>query len=176
MACCVRNMLSIAPRDPHAPCLPTLAAACRHIFSRKGAGGHSSSGQQPAAPPAAGSIDISLNAVGAALYLIDAHTGADRPAMQETASGRASPAAVGTTIPTSTEQPELLQQQRPGSADSSSRGCSGCGAAEEEADEGVAAAAGGGDGGGRSAEMLRMLGLYLDLALDMHMQVGCNTR
>jgi hypothetical protein len=124
-------------------------------------------------------MDISLHAVGAAVYLIDAHTAADQPAMQETPSGRASPAAVGTSIPASTAEQEQQQQQRPSSADSSSRGCSGCGAAEEAGDEelpaaeGVAAAAGdGGEGSGRGGEMLRMLGLYLDLGLEVHMQVS----
>jgi hypothetical protein len=153
-----------------------LSAACRHIFSRKGAGSHASSGQQAAAAPAAGSMDISLHAVGAAVYLIDAHTAAERQPMQETASGRTSPAAAGISIPTSSEP-----RQRPGSADSSSRGCSGCGAAEEgdgDADElrqpaeSVKAAEGDTeDGARRSAEMLRMLGLYLDLGLEVHIQV-----
>ena len=113
---------------------------CRHILIQASrAEAHE---EAPAAP--AGSMTIAVHAVGAAVYLIDAHGAADAASSQ--ASPGAAEAAPGISIPTGT-----------GAADASAA------AADAAADDAGSAE--------RHAGLLRMLALYLDCGLDMEMKV-----
>lgn len=94
-------------------------------------------------------MTIAVHAVGAAVYLIDAHGAADTASSQ--ASPGAAEAAPGISIPT------------------------GAAAAEASAAAADAAAGDAGDAAAgsaaRQAGLLRMLALYLDCGVDMEMEV-----
>lgn len=118
---------------------------CRHILIQASrAEAHQ---EAPAAP--AGSMTIAVHAVGAAVYLIDAHGAADAAGSQ--ASPGAAEAAPGISIPTGSDAAEASSAA---AADAAAEGAGAAGSAE------------------RHAGLLRMLALYLDCGLDMEMKVS----
>lgn len=99
-------------------------------------------------------MTIAVHAVGAAVYLIDAHAAAGGGAAGAEAPGAQEAAAPGTSIPMA------------GAAESGSAGNAEGAAAGQSWDSADSA------GGARNkAGLLRMLALYLDCGVDMEMQV-----
>lgn len=119
-----------------------LVTACRHILIQ--ASRAEAADAAPAAP--VGSMTIAVHAVGAAVYLIDAHAAADAGSGQDTAG--AAEAVPGISIPTGSAA---------GAAADNSRTATG------SVDEAAGAA---------QAGLLRMLALFLDCGLDMEMKVS----
>jgi hypothetical protein len=91
-------------------------------------------------------MTIAVHAVGAAVYLIDAHTAAEGGSGQDTAG--VAEAVPGISIPTG----------------STADAAGAAGSAASSTDEAAAGAA--------QAGLLRMLALYLDCGLDMEMKVS----
>lgn len=118
-----------------------MLAVCRHILIQ--ASRAEAADAAPAAP--VGSMTIAVHAVGAAVYLIDAHAAADGGSGQDTAG--AAEAVPGISVPTGSAAV----------AADDSRTASG------SVDEAAGAA---------QAGLLRMLALYLDCGLDMEMKVS----
>lgn len=122
------------------------SCCCRHILIQ--ASRHDAADDSPAAP--VGSMTIAVHAVGAAVYLIDAHAAAGSSGQDVPGTAEGAP---GISIPTG---PAADAGAAAAAADSLS------GSMDDAA--GAAAAQGG---------LLRMLALYLDCGLDMEMKVQC---
>lgn len=103
-------------------------------------------------------MTIAVHAVGAAVYLIDAHAAAGVGAAGAEAPGAQEAAAPGISIPMA------------GAAESGSAGIAEGAAAGQSWDSADSADSAG--GARDKAVLLRMLALYLDCGVDMEMQVS----
>jgi vacuolar protein sorting-associated protein 13A/C len=127
--------------------------------------------------PAQGAMSIAVHAVGAAVYLIDAHAAGggagsqDGMAVASAAAGAAAGLAHGTSIPTPVRS----------ASDSADAGGDAAAALADASSSATAAAAAAAavpqpelSSSKRSSDVLRMLALYLDLGMSMQMQ-GANS-
>jgi hypothetical protein len=149
--------------------------AGRHILMQAATEPYQS--QQPAAP-AAGSMSIAMHAVGAAVYLIDAHPPGSASAHEASAAAAAASGGIahGTSIPVAPEGPaasSAAQAADPASV-AAAHGTSFASAASLPPGEAAAAAAEAGSSSSSSgkSDILRMLAVYLDLGLNMTIKVG----
>jgi len=138
-------------------------SVCRHITAQAATDGSAQQQQQPASAAAIdGSMKICVHAVGAAVYLVDAHSTADKPGLQELPSRTLAAAASGTSISTPSVE---------GAAAAAGANVSDWSAAAEPGLEELTRSAAGADEAQASTGLLRMLALYLDLGLDMDIEV-----
>eukprot|EP00878_Enallax_costatus_P018255 GHUV01019211.1.p1 GENE.GHUV01019211.1~~GHUV01019211.1.p1 ORF type:complete len:760 (+),score=304.75 GHUV01019211.1:378-2657(+) len=128
----------------------------RHIFS-KSMKSQQTTEQQPA-PAATGSMAISVHAVGAAVYLIDAHSAAEQPTLLDLHGGRTTASALGAAAPPTEMQGQQQGEDTAVMTTDSAKGGSSTSLSDAE--------------GRQQAELLRMLAMYLDLGLDMTLEVS----
>lgn len=129
-----------------------MSCSCRHILIQAS---RAEAHEEPAAAPT-GSMTVAVHAVGAAVYLIDAHAAADAGSQ---ASPGAAEAAPGISIPTG-----------PAAADATASVDAAAAAAAAEGGAGEVGSAG--STAVQQGGLLRMLALYLDCGLDMEMKVS----
>lgn len=130
----------------------------RRIFSKSARSQYATEQQSP--PPAAGSMTISVHAVGAAVYLVDAHSAAEQPTLLDINAGRTTPHALKPAAAPAAG----VQGQQEGDDDA--------GVVHSDNVKGGSNASLGDAEGRQQTELLRMLAMYLDLGLDMKLEVG----
>lgn len=112
-------------------------------------------------------MTMSVHAVGAAIYLVDAHSAAEQPTLQDVQAGRATASAFSVDDAAPSSEVQVAQH----SSSNDEPGASDAEPGDNDVPDTSSAAVAGDVGCARQAEVLRMLAMYLDLGLGITLEV-----